>query len=52
MIILKLSEHSFKIKDSAGMQKIKNRNKKLLIEKNIYNVEFENPYSTTSKEKP
>ena len=45
-------KHTFKMKDSVSMQKIEARSKQFLIEKNINDVEFANPYATSIEQKP
>ena len=40
------------MKDSVSMQKIEARSKQFLIEKNINDVEFANPYATSIEQKP
>ena len=44
-------KHTFKMKDSVSMQKIEARSKQFLIEKNINDVEFANPYATSIEQK-
>ena len=45
-------KHTFKMKDSVSMQKIEARSKQFLIEKNINDFEFANPYATSIEQKP
>ena len=44
--------HTRKMKDSAALEKIEDKNKQFLVEKLIQGVEFENMYNTYSEKKP
>ena len=44
--------HTWKMKDSIGMQKVEEKSKQFLIEKIIHGVEFNNPYNIEIEKKP
>ena len=48
----KKNKHTQKIKNSVGLQKIEERNKRFVVEKIIHAVEFTNPYENSIKKPP
>ena len=45
-------KHTLKVKESIGLKKIEERDRKFLVEKIIHAVDFENPYESSIDKKP